>query len=411
MGLFSKNDKEIEAINNLVETAVNQVENEKNIHEDSFAVLTNEEILAKIIEHFTSIDKKSLNFVDRGILPKEQFLEQVKQFLIKNGVTKEQLNYNMVSFSKYIWGYHVLDDLIYDDSISDIKVLNESNIRIKRHGKRESTDIKFASKKDYVSFVNYVAIKNKVSISDINAIQTFTDKETNPNFILRFNIMTSLITSTGMPYLQIRKIPKHKYDMDKLVKLGMMSNDTKDYLIDKAKNSPGILFTGKGAAGKTTIMNAMLEEIPHDKSGLVIQENEELFSDKHPELMFEHIVTNHGESKIQYDLSEIGRNGLLVDLDYFVIGEIKGGEAIYYLNAEYTGHQAWASCHGNSATEAIDKVADYAKYNSTYTKPEIMKMLSHIGIVVFMKDFKVAEIVEVEGWDEEKQMMIYKKVL
>lgn len=70
-------------------------------------------------------------------------------------------------------------------------------------------------------------------------------------------------------------------------------------------------------------MNALIEHIPHDKSGLVIQENEELFSNTHPDLMFQHIVSAHGEGKIKYDLKDLSRNGLLVDLDYFIIGEIR----------------------------------------------------------------------------------------
>lgn len=413
MGLFgNKSDKGLESITDLVETKVDELELEKQQHRNGeFYGLSDSEILNKVIEHYTSIDKRSITLVERGLLSKEDFLNQVRTYFLNNGLPQDQVEHCIVMFSKYIWGYHVLDDLIYDDSISDIKVLSYDNVRIKRNGKRQSTDVKFIDEKDYVSFVNYIAVKNKINISEINAIRTFTDKTTNPNFILRFNIATELLTSTGFPYLHIRKIPKHKYDMNKLVRLGMMDEQTKDYLIDKAKNATGILFTGKGASGKTTLMNAMLEYIPYDKCGLVIQENEELYSNKHPELMFEHIVTNAGESKIKYDLSDIGRNGLLTDIDYFIIGEIKGGEALYFLNAEYTGHQAWASCHGKSSEEAIDKVADYVKYSSSYSKPEIMQMLSNIEVVVFMKDFKVAEISEVEKWDEEKEKLIYKTIL
>lgn len=39
-----------------------------------------------------------------------------------------------------IWGYGIIDDLIHDKSISDIKIHNAENIRIKRNGKeREVT--------------------------------------------------------------------------------------------------------------------------------------------------------------------------------------------------------------------------------------------------------------------------------
>lgn len=372
---------------------------------------TPDELLQDIIEHFTVVDKKSLNLVQRGVLAKEDFLEQVKTFIVHRGITEELAGETVVAFRKYIWGYHVLDDFIYDDSISDIKVINESNIRIKRYGKRESTDVKFASKTDYLSFVNYVAIKNKTNISDINAIQTFTDKETNPKFILRFNVMTNFVTSTGLPYLHIRKIPKDKYSMNKLVELGMMDEKTKDFLINEAKTSTGILFTGKGASGKTTLMNAMIEEIPHDKSVLVIQENEELFTISHPETMFQHIVTSRGEGKIQYSLSDLARNGLLVDLDYFIIGEIKGGEALYFLNAAYTGHRCWASVHGVNSTEAMDKLADYIKYESDYSKEDALRMLRGIKLVVFMQDFKVTEISKIVGWDDDTRNLKYERVL
>ena len=223
--------------------------------------------------------------------------------------------------------------------------------------------------------------------------------------------MTNFVTSTGLPYLHIRKIPKDKYTMNKLVELGMMNEDTKVYLIKQAKESTGILFTGKGASGKTTLMNAMIEEIPHDKSVLVIQENEELFTVGHPEIMFQHIVTSRGEGKIEYSLSDLARNGLLVDLDYFIIGEIKGGEAIYFLNAAYTGHRWWASVHGVNSTEAMDKLADYIKYESDYSKEDALRMLRGIKIVVFMEDVKVAEISKVVGWDDASKNLKYDSVL
>ena len=89
-----------------------------------------------------------------------------------------------------------------------------------------------------------------------------------------------------------------------------------------------VITSGKGGAGKTILINTLLDLIPYNNSGLVIQENEELFSNKHPDLMFQHVVTSRRQNEIQFDLKDLARNGLLTDLDYFVIGEIKGGEAL-----------------------------------------------------------------------------------
>lgn len=418
--MFGKNNKtEEKSLSNAknIEKAVEaeaKAQAEAEREEEAIYELDNTDstsLLREIVEHYTVVDKRSLQAVEKGIITQEEFLESVKKFLKGRRKNDDVINTTIEAFKKYIWGYHVIDDLIFDKDVSDIKIMNESNVRIKRLGKRESTNIKFASVEDYTSFVKYVATKNKTNISDINAIQTFTDKETNPDFILRFDIMTQFVSSTGLPYMHIRKIPKDKYDMDKLQSLGMFDEKTKKFLIEAAAEAGGILFTGKGASGKTTIMNAMLEQIPHDKSCLVIQENEELFTDKHPEMMFQHIVTSRGEAKIQYTLSDLARNGLLIDLDYFVIGEIKGGEALYFLNAAYTGHKCWASVHGVNSTEAMDKLADYIKYESDYSKADALRMLRGIKYVVFMKDFKVAEISEVVGWDDEKEDLKYKKIL
>ncbi len=355
-----------------------------------------ENMLDELLNYFVHVEKQTLLLVQRGVKPRDSLIEMADKYLRQRNVPRVFRDEVIKHFGKFIWGYYVLEEAINDKDISDIKVLNESNVRIKRKGKRMNTDIKFPSKSDYKRFVSMVAVKNKTNLSDINAIQSFTDKESNKDFILRFNIATDFVNSTDVPYMHIRKIPKKKYSIQELVDFDMLTEEMAEYLVNAAVNSSGIIFTGKGASGKTTLMNVLIEYIPHDCSGLVIQENEELFSDNHPDMMFQHIVANRGEGKIQYNLKDLGRNGLLTDLDYFIIGEIKGGEALYLLNAGYTGHRCWASVHGMSSTEALNKLADYVKYESDYELSDIKRMLVGMKTIVYLQDFKVKEISEIK---------------
>ncbi|MCI5848422.1 MAG: ATPase, T2SS/T4P/T4SS family [Lachnospiraceae bacterium] len=366
-------------------------------------------MLDELLNYFIHVERQTLLLVERGIKDKSELMLAADAYLRTRGVSAESRKRLIDHFSRFIWGYYILEEAINDKDISDIKVLSENNVRIKRKGRRMNADIRFPSKSDYKRFISMVAVKNKTNLSDVNAIQSFTDKESNSNFILRFNIATDFVNSCDVPYLHIRKIPKKKYTIKNLIELNMLDEKTADYLINAASNSSGILFTGKGASGKTTLMNVLLDYIPHDKSGLVIQENEELFSNSHPDMMFQHIVSTHGEGKIQYDLKDLGRNGLLTDLDYFIIGEIKGGEALYLLNASYTGHRCWASVHGMSSTEAFNKLADYVKYESDYSLTDIKRMLIGIKTIVYMKDFKVCEISEVRGMENGE--IVYEKIL
>lgn len=321
---------------------------------------------------------------------------------------------------RYLLGYYVLDDLVNDREVSDIRVLDWNYIRYKKKGKRKKADITFIDKEDYLQFISLLAVRHKKSLNDLNAITYFTDQRSNAHFILRINICTTYVCSQDTPILTIRKIPKDKYTINELIRKGMLDRRLADYLIDKAQNSQGMIFTGKGASGKTTLLNTLLEHIDEGQSGVVIQENDELFiSEKRDEtgnyypardIAFLHTVSLTGEGRIEYSLEELTRNGLRMDLDYFVIGEIKGNEAGGFSMASYTGHKCWATVHGMNSYEGINKLADYIKQATGYSFSDCLKKLIGIEVVVFMRNFKVEEITEICGFDEEKGDLIKKVV-
>ena len=305
-----------------------------------------------------------------------------------------------------VFQYYVLEPLLNDDAISDIKVLAPDRIRVKISGERYTSNLKFLGWEDYYRFINGLLTRYNRNFSD-SAIQVISDTEVNPNCRLRINITSNIINSVPWPYLHIRKIPKKKRGMDYLLKAGMLDQTMASYLIDRARYGKGMIFCGKGASGKTTLMNCLLDYIPFDKSGLVIQESDELFSDVHPDIMFQHIKT---DCKPAYDLQAEAQNGLLTDLDYFIIGEVKGAEAKYFINAADTGHRCWCSVHAPSSLDAIDKLADYVMYETKYDKQEAEYMLKDLGTVIFMKNFKICEISELNGWDNKTQHINYKQI-
>lgn len=366
------------------------------------------EITAKLITYFTSGPEK--NYYERSQVPgsditQEEFLHKVLETANRQypEVKGNDLNTLMRRINRAIFQNYILEPLINDDRISDIMVLSPDKIRIKIGGERYGCDVKFIDANDYFRFINALATRNNLDFSD-GAIHVFSDITSNPNFRMRFNIVLPVINSVGFPYLHIRKIAKRKRDLNYLLRNGMLDQKIADYLIDRARNGNGLMFVGKGASGKTTLMNTLLDYIPYNKSGLIIQESEELFSDKHPHLMFEHIIA---DEKNRYDLQGLARNGLLTDLDYFIIGEVKGAEAKYFINAADTGHRCWCSVHSPSAKEGIDKLADYVMYETKYSKEEAMYMLKNLGTIVFMKNFKVEEIVEISHYNHQTRSLEY----
>jgi len=121
---------------------------------------------------------------------------------------------------KNLWGYGVINDLIKDKNISDIKIYDYNQIRIKRQGKRMDSKIHFYDERSFKRFTTRLLERNHINLGTANAVQTFTDND-QLGFILRITVISSFLTDNGRPCIAIRKIPKDKYSLDALERLGM----------------------------------------------------------------------------------------------------------------------------------------------------------------------------------------------
>ena len=353
---------------------------------DSTAGLTESEIVKMVVDHVTSgFNVARFNMCERGEISRETFAEEVKQY-IKNTykVTPMQLEHIYEQFSRFVWSYYIIDGLIADPDISDIRIIDAGHVYVKRRGER-------------------VALKNKVNMGNNNAISIFTDKS-QKDWILRFNLSTRFVLSGAAPMLHIRKHARRKKLFPRLVEEGMLPAELAVMLTEKIAAGESFLLCGAGSAGKTTLMNAMLEAIPERYSIFCVQEAEELFSMRPREFFSYHIVENRGDGKINYSLEDIARNGLLVDSDVYMIGEIKGGEAKDFLYAVHTGAICYASIHANSPKDAYFRLVDYVKRSSSHSSEEILFMLRSLKNCIFLKKYKIDTITGMEWSDEKKEM-------
>ena len=375
--------------------------------------------------------------VDELMVSREKIIkeirEQLSEYQTESGeaITEEEKDFVMELIDRELWGYGILDPFIHDKDISDIKIYASEKVRGKRIGERISLPVGFADERAYLKFVSKLLERNKVNLGTANAIQTFTDTSLK-DFLLRITVISSLLTDSGLPVIAIRKIPKDKDDLMRLSHKGMFAKGkgkkrTEDKireskvfdemnpelcsLIYTMIGSKGILFTGKGASGKTTLMNAVISEIPDDESVMICQENPELFDLSHPDLFGCHVLTNTGDSKISYELGDLTRAALLVDLDRVIVGEVKNGsEAAGLSKASMTGHKCWTSVHGESCEMAVDKMADYISQATGYSTRDALKQLLGFEYVVHLKNFRVDEVVRIAGWNAKEECLIYETV-
>lgn len=370
-----------------------------------------QERLGELVNDYLTQKQAVLMQVKKGSMSRADFLEEVRKHIAQyypySGRQREEL---LERFEQYVFGYSILSPLIDDEDISDIRVVGYDNVRIKRLGQRMDAGVQFTSEKEYRQFIDYVATKNQVNISNMNAIQRFTDNESHPDFILRFTVSMPLVNTYDEPYLCIRKVPKNFPQLLKLMDRGMLDRETAELLTLRFR-SGSTLICGGNSSGKTTLLNALKETLPDNMAALVVQQADELTTLYHPDMMFLHSLPGAGESQVSYDLRDISIAGLTMDVDFFIIGEVKGGEAMYLLNAAYTGQLCAATVHAPSADKALDKLVDYCLYESKYSREELMKMMDCFQTVVFMEKYKVRQIFACTGWDPEKKNLRYERIL
>jgi pilus assembly protein CpaF len=370
-----------------------------------------EEGLRELVDDYLTQKQASLMQMRRGTLSREDFLREAAEHLRHKGQGGGELSEKILAaFEQYIFGYSRLSSLIDDKSVSDIRVVSFDNIRIKREGRRMDSGICFSSEKEYRQFIDYIATKNQVNISNLNAIQRFTDTESHPDFILRFTLSMPIVNTYSEPYLCIRKVPRFFPQIRELIQKGMMSEDTARLLVQRFRQGSTIICGGN-SSGKTTLLNALKETLPDDMAVLVTQQADELTTLYHPDMMFLHSIPGSTESRVNYDLKHISIAGLTMDVDYFIIGEIKGEEALYLLNAACTGQLCAATIHASSADKAADKLVDYAMYDSRYSRDELMRMMDCFQTFVFMEHFKIQQIYACKGWNEQKKSLAYERIL
>ncbi|MBP3352864.1 MAG: CpaF family protein [Lachnospiraceae bacterium] len=368
------------------------------------------EYLKKMVDDYSTKKQPSLIQMKKGILSREAFLQEAEDYARTSyGISKEKATELVGLFEQYIFGYSKISPLIDDHDISDIRIISYDNIRIKRKGKRMATSVCFDSEKEYRQFVDYVATKNQVNISNLNAIQRFTDADSHPDFILRFTISMPLVNTYGEPYLCIRKVPRDFPEMQELIRRKMLDRELAEILIQRFRTG-STLICGGNSSGKTTLLNALKETLPDDMAILIAQQADELTTKRHPDMMFMHSLPGSGESQVNYDLKNISIAGLTMDVDFFIIGEVKGDEALYLLNAAYTGQLCAATIHAPAANKATDKLVDYAMYSSRYSRDELMKMMECFTTMVFMEHYKVKQVFINRGWDGKRRELVYEKV-
>lgn len=164
----------------------------------------------------------------------------------------------------------VLQELIEDNTVTEIMVNGPDHIFIERTGHIEKWDKKFTSQERLEDVIQQIVGKcNRV----INESMPIVDARLENG--ARVHAVASPVALDG-PILTIRRFPDQPITMEKLIELGSVTKECMDFLVNLVKARYSFLIGGGTGSGKTTFLNALSAYIPEDERVITIEDNAEL---------------------------------------------------------------------------------------------------------------------------------------
>lgn len=117
-----------------------------------------------------------------------------------------------------------------------------------------------------------------------------------------------------------------------------------------------MIISGGTGSGKTTLLNALLQEIPSHERIITIEDTPELTP---PHGNHVRLVASRGNQNIaRVDTRRLVEASLRLRPDRLLLGEVRGGEALDFLQAINTGHPgSLSTVHANSPRAAYERLA------------------------------------------------------
>ncbi len=136
----------------------------------------------------------------------------------------------------------------------------------------------------------------------------------------------------------------------------LAQNDYLGFLRDAVAARKTILLSGGTSSGKTTLLNALLKEIPSDERVIAIEDTPEIKLGRLNAIGLIAVAGDQGEARVNTD--DLMRASLRMRPDRLLVGELRGPETVTFLRAINTGHPgSLSTIHSSSPDGAFEQIA------------------------------------------------------
>jgi len=340
-------------------------------------------------------------------LPRDELLRQVLE-IIGDIVVEQRLS--LTGSEQTALGRAIVDDmvglgpleeLLQDETITDIMVNRPDQIYVERRGKLQLTNVRFRDRQHVMNIAQRIVTRVGRRIDETCPICDARLEDGS-----RVNIIAPPLAIDGCS-ISIRKFAKKQITLDLMERQNNISSNMAKVLKIAAACRLNVVISGGTGSGKTTTLNAMSQLIDEGERVVTIEDAAEL------QLQQPHVVRletrpanleGHGEIIMR----DLVKNALRMRPDRIICGEVRGPEAMDMLQAMNTGHDgSMCTLHANNPREAITRLENMITMASANLPPKAIRsqIVGAVNLVIQVSRMRdgirrvthVSEIIGLEG--------------
>jgi pilus assembly protein CpaF len=247
-------------------------------------------------------------------------------------------------------GLGPLEELLADDSVSEVMVNRFDEIFIERAGRLQRHSLTFTGDRAVLGVIERIVAPLGRRIDESSPMVDARLKDGS-----RVNAIIPPLALKG-PTLTIRKFAKRKLSASDLVDFGAISPEMAEFLQVCVEARKNIIVSGGTGSGKTTLLNILSNFIPDGERIITVEDAAEL-QRHHDHLNSLESRPANVEGKGSVAIRDLVRNTLRMRPDRIVVGECRGAEALDMLQAMNTGHEgSLTTLHANTPRDGLARL-------------------------------------------------------
>src|SRR5437588_6617200 len=186
------------------------------------------------------------------------------------GISRDDRERLISSISDDILGHGPLERLLSDDSVTEIMVNGPFDIWVERQGRLYETNVRFNDDSHLRRIINKMVaqVGRRIDESSPMVDARLPDGS-------RVNAVIPPLSLSG-PIVTIRKFSRKRLDMQEMIKIGTLSEETVEFLKLCIAAQLNVLNSGGTGSGKTPVLNALSAAISDAERIVTIEDAAEL---------------------------------------------------------------------------------------------------------------------------------------